>query len=248
MPLFRALACWLLLLSLATAALLLLALTWSPGFVMRVIAPRWGRWPCRAAGIKLDIEGQEHLREPAVIVSNHQSTLEIFIIPAVLPTTVRYVGKKEVARIPLVGWAMRATGQILIDRQDSRGAIAALTESLAGLPKGVSVFVFPEGTRSPDGELGPFKKGAFHIALQLGLPVVALTLDGAQQLMPKTALLPRTGTVQVRISPPIDTRGWTVESLDAHVAEVRAVIAAQLGLLRAAELGCSSRRSGQATQ
>ena len=233
MPLLRALACWFLLLSLAAAALVLLAVTWSPGLVMRVIAPRWGRWPCRVAGITLDVQGQEHLNAPAVIVSNHQSTLEIFIIPAVLPAKVRYVGKKEVGRIPLVGWVMRATGQILIDRQDPRGAIAALTESLKGLPPGVSVFVFPEGTRSQDGELGPFKKGAFHMALQLGLPIVPLTVDGAQRLMPKTSRLPRTGTVQVRISPPIDTRGWTVEGLDGHVAEVRAVIGGQLERLRA---------------
>jgi 1-acyl-sn-glycerol-3-phosphate acyltransferase len=219
---------------LATVALLLLAVTRSPGFVMRVVAPRWGRWICAVVGIRLQIEGQEHLAHPAVIVANHQSTLEAFIVPAVVTAKTRIIGKKEHGRVPFFGWVFRATGQILVDRGDTAGARAAIEASLAKLPPSVSLYVCPEGTRSKDGTLLPFKKGAFHMAIQLKRPVVPLTLDGAHRLMPKHAWLPRPGTVRVRISPPIDTSGWNAERIDEHVAEVRGVIARNLEQLRAA--------------
>ena len=218
--------------ALATAALVLLAVTRSPGFVMRVIAPRWGRWLCAVAGIHLEVEGQEHFANPAVIVANHQSLLEAFIVPAVITPKTRIVGKKELARIPFFGWAFRATGQILIDRADSAGAWAAIDASLANLPAGVSLFVCPEGTRSKDGTLLPFKKGAFHMAIQLRMPVVAMTMDGAHRILPKHAWFPRPGTVRVRISPPIDTSAWSAEHIDEHVDEVRSLIAHNLEQLR----------------
>jgi putative phosphoserine phosphatase/1-acylglycerol-3-phosphate O-acyltransferase len=230
--LVRLIAGVLLFLVLATSALLLAAVTWSPGFVMRAIAPRWGRWMCWVVGIRLEVEGREHLDRPAVIVANHQSAMEAFIFPAVLPPKVRYVGKKEVGNIPFFGWVFRATGQVLVDRGDTQAAIAAIDASLATLPKGVSVFLCPEGTRSPDGTLGPFKKGAFHIAMKLGVPVVPLTLDGAQHLLPKHTRLPRPGTVKIRISPPVDTAKWRPETVDEHVAEVRGIIARELDQFR----------------
>jgi 1-acyl-sn-glycerol-3-phosphate acyltransferase len=225
----------LLMAALASTALLMMAVTRRPGLVMRVIAPRWGRWICALVGIRLEVEGWEFLAHPAVIVANHQSMLEVFIIPAVIPPKTRLVGKKEIGRIPFFGWAFRATGQILIDRQDNAVARAAIDDSLANLPAGVSVFVCPEGTRSQDGTLLPFKKGAFHIAMRLKLPVVPLTLDGAHLLLPKDGWLPKPGTVRVRISPPIDTASWTAEGLDQHVSEVRGVIARNLDDLRAGE-------------
>jgi putative phosphoserine phosphatase/1-acylglycerol-3-phosphate O-acyltransferase len=228
----RVLAGLILFLALASAVLVLLAVTWSPGCVMRTMAPRFGRWLCAVAGIRLVVEGQEHLARPAVIVANHQSALEAIIIPAVLPPKVRYVGKKEVARVPLFGWVLRATGQILIDRSDPEAAIASIEASLASMPKGLSVFIFPEGTRSPDGTLGPFKKGAFHIAMRLGVPMVPMAIEGAQFLLPKKALLPRPGTVTVKILPPVDTSAWSPATLDQHVAEVRGAMARQLELMR----------------
>ncbi|HVE86373.1 MAG TPA: lysophospholipid acyltransferase family protein [Myxococcales bacterium] len=235
MPLVRVIVGAVLMALLATAALVLLAVTRSPGYVMRVIAPRWGRWLCAVAGIRLEVEGQEHLARSAVIMANHQSLLEAFIVPAIVSPKTRIVGKKELARIPFFGWAFRATGQILIDRENLAGARATIDASLANLVRGVSIYICPEGTRSQDGSLLPFKKGAFHIAMQTKMPVVTLTLDGAQRLMPKHAWLPRPGTVRVRISPPIDTSGWTVAHLDEHVAEVRGLIARNLEQLRAAE-------------
>jgi putative phosphoserine phosphatase/1-acylglycerol-3-phosphate O-acyltransferase len=128
---------------------------------------------------------------------------------------------------------MRATGQILIDRSDPEAAIASIEASLARMPKGLSVFIFPEGTRSPDGTLGPFKKGAFHIAMRLGVPMVPMAIEGAQLVLPKKALLPHPGTVTVKILPPIDTSGWSPATLDQHVAEIRWTMVRQLELMRA---------------
>lgn len=233
-PLLRLIAGVVLMVLLATTGLILSALTWSPGFVMRTVAPRWGRWVCAAAGIRIQVEGRENLDKAAVIVANHQSALEVFIVPAVIPHKVRFMAKKEVGNIPFFGWIFRATGQILIDRGDPAAAIAAIDASLATLPKGVSVYVCVEGTRSADGSLLPFKKGAFHIAMRLGLPVVPMTIDRAHLLMRKHAWLPRPGTVQIRIGAPIDTSSWTAENLDAHVEEVRNVMLHQLETLRAA--------------
>jgi 1-acyl-sn-glycerol-3-phosphate acyltransferase len=231
--LLRVVAGLILFLALAGAVLLLLAVTWSPGFVMRTMAPRFGRWLCAVAGIRLVVEGQEHLARPSVIVANHRSALEAIIIPAVLPPKVRYVGKKEVARVPLFGWVLRATGQILIDRGDPEAAIASIEAALARLPAGMSVFIFPEGTRSVDGTLGPFKKGAFHIAMRLGVPMTLMAIEGAELLLRKEALLPRPGTVTVKILPPVDTSGWSPATLDQHVADVRGALLRQLELMRA---------------
>ena len=228
----RVFAGLILFLALASAVLLLLAVTWSPGFVMRTMAPRFGRWLCAVAGIRLVVEGREHLAQPAVIVANHRSAMEAIIIPAVLPPKVRYVGKKEVGRVPFFGWVLRATGQILIDRSNPEAAIASIEASLASMPKGLSVFIFPEGTRSVDGTLGPFKKGAFHIAMRLGIPMVTMAIEGAQHLLPKAALWPRPGTVTVRIAPPVDTSGWSPATLDRHVAEIRGAMLHQLELMR----------------
>lgn len=228
----RVSAALLLIVSLATAALLLLAVTWSPGFVMWLIAPRWGRWTCAVGGVRLDVQGREHLSQPAVIVANHQSAIEVAIFPAIVPPKTRYVAKKAVARIPLIGWAFRATGQILVDRSDHAAAVAAIDESLAHLPRGLSVFLCPEGTRSLDGALLPFKKGAFHIAMKLGLPMVPVVIDGAQALLPKHALLPRAGTVKAHVLPPVDTASWRPETIDAHVAQVRSLMARELERMR----------------
>ena len=234
MSLIRAVLGVLLMAVLATVVLVLLAVTRRPGFVMRVVAPRWGRWICAVVGIRLQVEGQEHLAQPAVIVANHQSLLEAFIIPAVVPPRLRIVGKREVRHIPFFGWAFSATGQILIDRSDPASARATIDAALKKLPPGVSVYIAPEGTRSQDGTLLPFKKGAFHIAMQLKRPIVPLTLDGAYKLLPKHSFSLKPGTVYVRISPPIDTTSWSVEHLEEHMAQVRGVMLRDLEALRAA--------------
>ncbi|MBI5511531.1 MAG: 1-acyl-sn-glycerol-3-phosphate acyltransferase [Deltaproteobacteria bacterium] len=186
----------------------------------------WARGTLALGGIRIDVVGGDHLAGPAVFVSNHQSTIDVVFLPAVLPRTVRFLAKKELNRVPLWGWALASGGAIMIDRKDPQGAVHSIQEGLKKLPAGWSVAVFPEGTRSQDGTLQPFKKGAFHIAMHAGLPMVPIGIAGAKDVMPKYSRLLRPGTVYLTIGAPIPTGDWQLATIDAHVAEVREAVRA----------------------
>jgi 1-acyl-sn-glycerol-3-phosphate acyltransferase len=184
-------------------------------------------WACGSlwiVGVKLEIVGAEHLKGPAVFVSNHQSLIDVVFLPAILPRTVRWVAKRELQWVPLWGWAFARGGAVLIDRNNPRSAIFNIREGLKRLPKGWSVVVFPEGTRSYDGKLKRFKKGAFHIAVETGMPVVPIGMDGADDIIRVGDWLVRPGVVRVTLGKPISTVGWTNDDLDGHIAEVRGAV------------------------
>lgn len=170
------------------------------------------------------VAGEEHLTaaRPCVFVFNHQSKLDGPIIMSLLRTEFTAVAKKEVRAIPVIGQLMSLMGTVLIDRADPAGARAALTPAVEKLrTEGVSLVIAPEGTRSPTPKLGSFKKGAFHIAMQAGVPMVPIVLRGAGELMWRSAQTVRRGTVEVCVLPPVDTSRWRAETVDDHVAEVR---------------------------
>jgi 1-acyl-sn-glycerol-3-phosphate acyltransferase len=179
----------------------------------------WARGSLFIMGTKAQIVGAEHLRGPAVFVSNHQSLIDVVFVPALLPKTTSFVVKKELLRVPFWGWALSSTA-IMIDRNNPSQAIASIREGLRRLRKGWSVVVFPEGTRSTDGRLQRFKKGAFHIAIETRLPVVPIAMEGAYDIVPKHHTLPRPGTIHVTVGKPIDTSRWTNETIDVHMREV----------------------------
>jgi 1-acyl-sn-glycerol-3-phosphate acyltransferase len=217
--LVRYVACWLwtLLMAAAASAGMLVAPVWS----WLTFARPWGRGALALVGARLDIEGAEHLAGPAVYVSNHQSQVDVALLPAILPRKIRWVAKKELKRIPLWGWAFAKAGAVLIDRQDPRGAVAAIRDGIKELPEGWSVAVFPEGTRTRSGEMNRFKKGAFHIAMQTVLPMVPIGLDGARDIIPADAWVTRPGVVYVTVGEPIPTSDWKVATMNQHVAHVR---------------------------
>jgi 1-acyl-sn-glycerol-3-phosphate acyltransferase len=200
-------------------------LIFRPRFMWVTIAPRWARGTMWLGGIHLDVAGREHLRGPAVFVSNHQSLIEAVFLPALLPPTVKFVAKKELERIPLWGWGFAAGGAIMIDRNDPKGAVHSIREGVRQLPRGWSVAVFPEGTRSIDGRLQAFKKGAFHIAMAAHLPLVPIGIAGARDIMVKHGRLLRPGTAYMTVGAPIPTDTWTAETLNQHIAEVRETVA-----------------------
>jgi 1-acyl-sn-glycerol-3-phosphate acyltransferase len=185
-----------------------------------VMLKPWAQGALAIGNIRLAIEGGEHLAGPAVFVSNHQSLAEGVFMPAILPTRTRFVAKKELGRIPFFGWMLAFAGGVMVDRKKPRAAIEAIREAVRSLPKGWSVVVFPEGTRTVDGRLGPFKKGAFHIALETRLPMVPMAMEGAHALIPKGSYLARGGTVYVTVGKPIPTTDWRLETLDQHMDEV----------------------------
>jgi len=174
-------------------------------------------------GIELDVQGEEHLRShrPAVFILNHQSQLDYFVMLKLTRERFTGVAKKEAAEVPGFGPFMKMTGMAFIDRSDTLRAIEGLTPAIEKLRQGISIGMSPEGTRSYSPKLGRFKKGAFHIAMQAGVPIVPVVLRNAGELMTRDTLTMQPGKVEVFVHPPIDVSGWRVEELDLKVAEVR---------------------------
>lgn len=177
------------------------------------------------AGINLDVQGEQHLwsHRPAVFIINHQSKLDAQIVLSLLRRDVVGVAKKEAADLPGVGTILNWMDTALIDRKNTANAIEALQPALERLRSGISVALAPEGTRSYSPRLSPFKKGAFHLAMQAGVPIVPIVIRNAGELASRNAVVMRPGTVQVSILPPIDVSSWSRENLDAHVEDVQAL-------------------------
>ena len=175
------------------------------------------------AGVKLKIEQLgPAVNRPAIYISNHSSTLDIFIIVALGLPAVRFVAKYELMYNPLFAILGVLTGQIFIKRQDSAKAIAVLNRAYERIRKQrLSLFVAPEGTRITSGEIGPFKKGAFRMALDLQYPIVPIHFAGARQLCPGKTFVVNPGTVYARYYTPVDTSTWTSENLDEQVVKIR---------------------------
>jgi HAD superfamily hydrolase (TIGR01490 family) len=173
-------------------------------------------------GVKIDVRGAEHLAaRPAVFAFNHQSQLDVMILAKLLRGGFTGVAKKEAANTPGFGPVFRYIDMAFVDRGNTAQARAALTPAVERLREGISLVMAPEGTRSPTPALGPFKKGAFHVAMQAGVPIVPIVIRNAGELMWKGSNLIREGTVQVTVLPPVPTADWRVEDLDKHVEEVR---------------------------
>jgi putative phosphoserine phosphatase/1-acylglycerol-3-phosphate O-acyltransferase len=174
-----------------------------------------------AAGIHLNVIGEENLwsRRPAIFLFNHQSQLDVPIMAALLRRDFTGVAKKSLQANPVFGPVGRFAGVAFIDRSDPSAARAALEPVVASLRDGVSLAVAPEGTRSL--ELGPFKKGPFHMAIQGGVPVVPVVIRNAGEIMPPHSYIVNPGTVDVAVLPPVDTSGWTAETVEQHRDEIR---------------------------
>jgi 1-acyl-sn-glycerol-3-phosphate acyltransferase len=141
----------------------------------------------------------------------------------------RFIAKKQLGQIPLFGWAMRAGRFIFIDRQNAAAARRSIDEAAARIRKGTSVVIFPEGTRSRDGKLLPFKKGGFHLAVNSGAQIVPVAIRGSREIMPRGSLLTRPGVVEFEIGAPIPTEGLGPEDREGLRQKVRGVVAGMLG-------------------
>lgn len=175
-------------------------------------------------GIELDVEGEEHAwaNRPCVFVFNHQSQADTIILPMLLRRDMAGVGKKEIGDVPILGKIMQMAGTVLIDRENNRSAresMAPLVDVM--LNEGRSVCIAPEGTRSTSTNLGRFKKGAFHLAMQAGVPVVPIVIHNAIDVAPRGQYVLRAATVKVTVLPAVDTSHWSVETMDQHVHDVR---------------------------
>jgi len=184
----------------------------------------WGRVTLAIQGVRLEVEGAEHLhgQSQRVATFNHASSIDIMLIPVVTPRGGVPAVKREMLFMPFIGAACYFMGFLFIDRGHSERARRTLAKAAARVrDEGLTVFISPEGTRSPEGALLPFKQGAFRLAIASGSPLVPVVISGAYELLPRGRFLCRQGTVKMRILPPVPTAGLTVDDLPALMASVR---------------------------
>ncbi len=203
----------------------LLALFDRKGKINHQIGRFWLKIILAISGVKLEVRGLEHLdpKEAYIFAANHQSQFDIPVLEVALPYQIKWLAKKSLFQIPFFGWALKVIGYIPVDRENPRKGYESLLAAAEKIKAGFSVVIFPEGTRSPDGRLLPFKTGGFALAIKSQKPVVAVALCGTGKIMPKGKLYVRPGLVRVRLFPPIPTRGLSLKEKTqlAHLVRLR---------------------------
>ena len=190
-------------------------------------ARAWSWLILRTSGVRVEVEGLERL-DPSrsyVFAANHQSIYDIPIVFASLPYQLRILSKDSIGRVPFLGWHLRWTGHVLVDRsKPGAGVVKKMARLVA---EGHSLIVFPEGTRSVDGSVARFKGGPFMIALQAGLPIVPITLVGSRHVMFRGEVTVRPGRVTLIVHDPIDTAGVPREAARDVASNVRDIVASR---------------------
>jgi 1-acyl-sn-glycerol-3-phosphate acyltransferase len=181
----------------------------------------WSRWSLWVARIRLVVEGQEHVPTdgPVIYMGNHQGNFDINALSLAIPRLFSWVAKEELFRVPLFGSAMRRAGYIPLDRSDGRKALKSMKQAAERISAGASVVIFPEGTRTKDGHLLPFKRGAFMLAAKAGVPIVPFTINGSREINPANRIELYPGTLRISFSEPIAVAGVPEGELMAGVRE-----------------------------
>lgn len=180
------------------------------------------------AGVKVAVQGLENFDNSGtyIYMCNHVSNLDPPLVVPMIPKRTSVLVKKELFRIPLLGKAMRMASFVPVDRSNREAAIASIQRATEVMQSGVNITVFPEGTRSPDGKLLPFKKGPFHLAMESGMPVIPMTIYGTETMMPKKTWKISSGTATLIFHPPILPRSFA--DREQLMEAVRAQIASAL--------------------
>ncbi len=190
------------------------------------IARVWAKCLLVASGIKVTVKGLSNINpaESYIFMPNHVSNFDIPVLLAHLLVQFRWLAKAELFKIPVFGHAMQRAGYISIDRSDRTSAIRSLKKAGTMIRNGVSLLIFPEGTRSYDNNIQPFKKGGFVLAVDSGVPIVPVIIHGTWPIMPKKKILVKPGNVVLEVAKPIDTSNYTVKTKDVLMEKVRTVI------------------------
>ena len=190
----------------------------------------WSRFNAFITPMFVRVEGRQNIRKETsyVVISNHASLYDIFLIYGWLGIDIKWVMKKELRKIPGVGFGSRKVGHIFLDRSNRIAAVESLNEAKRRLVSGTSVVMFPEGTRSVTGKIGTFKRGAFKLALDLGLPILPLTLVDTIKIMPTNTLNIMPGRVKMIIHEPIDIKKYTEETLPELIQYAKEIIGSAL--------------------
>lgn len=223
--------------ALTAVGITLITLFWAPPLIIislvtssGVPAYRIMVWWCRGValcmGLSFSLHGVEKIIPGTsyIVTANHQGNADILALVTTLPIRFRWVIKKELLKIPLFGQALGGTGAISLDRSDRLKAVQSLQKGSEKLKGGWSVIIYPEGTRSSDENLQPFKKGAFMMAVQTGIPILPVTCNGAFRVLPKKTIVFRSGHIEVRIGDPITTTGLSEQDVPALMDMTRKAI------------------------
>ena len=165
----------------------------------------WGKIVCWITMVKVSVTGKENIdpKKPYVFVANHQSAYDIFVIYGYLGHSFRWMMKKSLEKIPFIGWSCKRAGMVFVDNSSPAAIKETMAKARTQLQNDQSLIVFPEGSRTWNGKLSPFKKGAYLLAVQFGLPIVPITIDGAFDVMPRFKKVPNWGHVKLTIHKPI---------------------------------------------
>ncbi len=196
---------------------------------------RWSRDNLWLSRVCVDIEGLENVDpgRPAIFVANHSGLHDILSLAACLPIQFRWIAKKSLFRVPFMGWHMRRSGYIAIDRENPRETARSIIEAANHIRNGVSAIIFPEGTRNRDGILGKFYSGAFALALRTGVPLITATIEGSHRVIAPQSMRVNPGVViRIRIGAPVDLSGYSRTAKNQLMDDVFKIMSRHLAELR----------------
>lgn len=212
---------------------------WSAGWITAALAVRllardarpalamarrgWAPFLLWVGRMRLEVEGLETVdwTQPHYVAANHQSIVDVLALFRALPVPLLFVLKEDLRRVPLLGRYVSAMGMIFLPRGNRRRSLENLRECNRRIADGFSILIFPEGTRGSDGRIGPFKPGVFLPAIDGGVPIIPIILDGTGRILPRGGFRPRPGTIRVAIGQPVTTAGLTQSDRLALAEEVR---------------------------
>lgn len=202
---------------------LLLRLLRDERLPLRMASRCWAPGLLRGAGARLRVEGLDRVdwTQPLVLVCNHQSIIDACALFRAVPTPLRFVLKQEMTRVPFVGWYARRMGMVFIERGTARSSPQRLREAVALVRGGAHLCAFPEGTRSRDGIVGPFKGGVLQVAIAAGVPVVPVAISGSGAVLPASGFRVRPGVIHLRFGAPIPTTDLAIEDRNALARRAR---------------------------
>jgi 1-acyl-sn-glycerol-3-phosphate acyltransferase len=206
-----------------TIAILLRFLTLSQKISLWLARAVWAPPLILITGSRVKIEGREKVdfSKPHIFVFNHQSTLDIAVAFQSILVGIRFIAKKELKNVPFLGWYMWAMGMIFVDRKRGKKALRSLDRAVDLIQKGANIIAFPEGTRSSNGKIQDLKKGTFVVAIQAGVPVVPVAVEGTRHVMPKNSFRLRPHLIRVAFGRPLPTKDLEYEDRAALIKNVR---------------------------
>jgi len=193
------------------------------GKIQHLISTYWGKFILKFTGIKVEVKGLENLNSLGtfVLMPNHQSLYDIPILLSSIPFQFSFLAKESLFRIPILGWHLSTARHIRIDRSNTRDGVRSLLEGVKKIKEGISLLIFPEGTRSIDNRIGSFKIGGFVMAIKAGIPIVPITINGTGKIIKKGEKRFRPARVTLIIDSPIETKNYTLEDKNALAEKVR---------------------------